>query len=116
MIAHDPKVTEQADIEGRNALMWAAGKGCKEVVKTLLGIRTPTIEKNPGLQKDAGANDNSENEHVLEFTPMDVNKLDNKGNTGLETCDQDSSYSSLIPESYRFSLYIVERIHEFSYF
>lgn len=83
MIAHDPKVTEQADIEGRNALMWAAGKGCKEVVTTLLGIRKPSTEKNADIGKSAGIPDDSENDHILEFTPMDVNKLDNKGNTAL---------------------------------
>lgn len=83
MIAHDPKVMEQADIEGRNALMWAAGKGCKEVVRTLLGIRKPTTDKNLDTDKGSGTADIPENDPILEFTPMDVNKLDNKGNTGL---------------------------------
>jgi len=38
MIKHNSSVLEQADIEGRSALMWAAGKGANSVIKTLLKL------------------------------------------------------------------------------
>ena len=37
MIRHDPNTLEQADIDGRTALMWAAGKGANGVIQLLLG-------------------------------------------------------------------------------
>lgn len=40
MIAADIKVLDHADIEGRTALMWAAGKGANDVIIALLQLRS----------------------------------------------------------------------------
>ena len=44
MIRHDPHILEQADIEGRTALMWAAGKGANGVIQLLLGLSSSAEE------------------------------------------------------------------------
>lgn len=47
MIKHDLNILEQADIEGRSGLMWAAGKGATDVIQTLLALNNPaaSVEK-----------------------------------------------------------------------
>ena len=39
MIKADIKVLDHADIEGRTALMWAAGKGANDVIMALLQLK-----------------------------------------------------------------------------
>ena len=52
MIQHDSNIVEQADIEGRTVLMWAAGKGANGVIRILLGLNDSEKENkdssNPG--------------------------------------------------------------------
>ncbi|OCT57962.1 hypothetical protein XELAEV_18002831mg [Xenopus laevis] len=44
LLSH-PSVRDEADLEGRTALMWAAGKGSDEVVRTMLELN-PKLEVN----------------------------------------------------------------------
>ena len=48
MIRHDPNILEQADIDGRTALMWAAGKGANGVIQLLLGLNNQEKETQNG--------------------------------------------------------------------
>lgn len=86
MIAHDPTVIEQADIEGRNALMWAAGKGANDVIRVLLGIRSQNdetqVNNDSNTETIADKDMATEVEVQQKFVPLDVNKTDNKENTG----------------------------------
>lgn len=44
MIKHDASVVEHTDIDGRNALMWACGKGTNKVVQALLELKNEETE------------------------------------------------------------------------
>lgn len=48
MLHHDSNVLEQADIEGRTALMWAAGKGANDVIKLLLDLNNAEPQPSSG--------------------------------------------------------------------
>lgn len=123
MIDNDPTVVEQADLEGRNSLMWAAGKGSNDVIRVLLGL--PAVVKTK-VDEPLRSNGNSHqipieelgNHHNdggtspspnigdlqtgdyrkspvglhgvsgkrghprIKFSPVDINRADNKQNTG----------------------------------
>ncbi|XP_077966605.1 uncharacterized protein LOC120341845 isoform X2 [Styela clava] len=96
MIVHDPTVTEQEDIEARNALMWAAGKGSNNVIRILLGMKKTIHTENPTDLSAKQASGKVENRKAtLKFSPIDIDKQDRNGNTALHVAAWNGHGSSV---------------------
>nr|CAB3256533.1 inversin-like [Phallusia mammillata] len=87
MIEHDVNILEQADIEGRSALMWAAGKGATDVIQTLLALQNPSANLEKKFTDETLEFLKTTSKAVHENSKLkqavDINRTDNKSNTAL---------------------------------
>ncbi|CAK8671687.1 uncharacterized protein LOC143465350 isoform X2 [Clavelina lepadiformis] len=82
MMKHDASILDQSDIEGRNALMWAAGKGANDVIQMLFNLGN--LNKSTDGNSDGQSQENiSPKLKKQEAIMIDINRTDNKGNTAL---------------------------------
>jgi len=83
MIKADIKVLDHADIEGRTALMWAAGKGANDVIMALLQLKVNQDNGHNQSNDEHSQSKNNKGNRLKKSKVVDVNRTDNKGNTGV---------------------------------